>query len=96
MIKLTYTEEMRKNDEIWKVEKEDVELMKRLYEEIYQEALSKGFNQLIFIYDYNNEALVEVYLDEEDKELCELGVNEPESFGFCKSFIRYIEDVLNY
>lgn len=96
MIKITYTEEMQENDRLWQEEKEDIELMLKLYGEIYNEAKEKGFTQLVEIYDAGNEGIVDVYLDEEDMELCRLGTNEPAgSFGYCKPFIEYIESILN-
>lgn len=82
--KLTYSEDMKKQDELWKEEKEDINTMQSLFVEIMTEAKEKGFIGTIAIYSWDNEALIDVAIDDEIK-----------TFGNCKSLIKRLEEIIN-
>ena len=82
--KLTYSEDMKKQDELWKEEKEDINTMQSLFVEIMTEAKEKGFIGTTAIYSWENEALIDVSID-----------NEIETFGNCKSLIKRLEEIIN-
>lgn len=82
--KLTYSEDMKKQDELWKAEKEDINTMQSLFVEIMTEAKEKGFIGTIAIYSWDNEALIDVAIDDEIK-----------TFGFCKPLIDCLEEIIN-
>lgn len=82
--KIMYSREMRKQDELWKQEKEDINTMQSLFVEIMTEAREKGFIGTIAIYSWENEALIDVAIDD-----------EIETFGNCKSLIKRLEDIIN-
>lgn len=95
-ITLTYTDEMKLNDKLWEIEQEDRKLMAQLYEQIITEARNKGFKCTYIIYDGNEEKIVEIFKNEEEQELCQLGIlNSYNLFGYCKPLIQYIEQCLN-
>ena len=82
--KLTYSEDMKKQDELWKEEKEDINTMQSLFVEIMTEAKEKGFIGTTAIYSWENEALIDVSIDD-----------EIETFGNCKSLIKRLEEIIN-
>lgn len=82
--KLTYSEDMKKQDELWKEEKEDINTMQSLFVEIMTEAKEKGFIETTAIYSWDNEALIDVSIDD-----------EIETFGNCKSLIKRLEEIIN-
>lgn len=82
--KLTYTEKMKKQDELWKEEKEDITTMKSLFTQIISEAQEMGFRGTTVIYHWDNEALIDVLID-----------NEVKTFGYCQPLIEYLEIVIN-
>lgn len=82
--KLTYSEDMKKQDELWKEEKEDINTMQSLFVEIMTEAKEKGFIGTTAIYSWDNEALIDVSIDD-----------EIETFGNCKSLIKRLEEIIN-
>lgn len=95
-ITLTYTDEMKQNDELWKTEQEDRNLMAKLYEQIINEAKSKGFKCTYKIYNGPSEEIIEVFEGKEEQKLCELGIlTSNNMFGYCKALIQYIECCLN-
>lgn len=96
-IKLTYTDEMRFQDALWENEKENVQRMKELYKDIMQEAVEKGFKGSYVIYEGigGNEAIIDVYMNDEEKKAVELGKEESTMFGYCKPLIEYLEEILN-
>lgn len=81
--RLKYTKEMKKQDELWKEEKEDINTMQSLFAEIMTEARGKGFIGTTAIYSWENEALIDVIFD-----------NEVNTFGHCQSLINFIESLL--
>lgn len=96
MIKLTYTDQMRKNDNFFEKEGYDTEVMLELFEQILSEAREKGFTCPVDIYEEQCIAVAEVFKDEEEKELVysDLQINE-NMFGICELFIEHIESILN-
>lgn len=82
--KLTYSEDMKKQDELWKEEKEDINTMQSLFVEIMTEAKEKGFIGTTAIYSWDNEALIDVSIDD-----------EIETFGNCRSLIKRLEEIIN-
>lgn len=95
MIKLTYTDEMKKQDKLWSESNEDLDVMEKLYREIEEEAKQKGFNGIAYIYDGESEKLCTIYESKEQEELARLGKVEVEDFGYCKPLILYLETLLN-
>ena len=95
MIKLTYTEEMKEQDNLWNEGNEDFNIMARLYNEIIEEAKTKGFNGYACIYDGGQEKLCTIYKNEEEQELAKLGKVEVEDVGYCKPLIHKLENILN-
>lgn len=95
-IKLTYTEEMKVQDLLWKQEKEDLEIMERLQKSIVMEAINKGLSVYVYQYSYNNEYMTEVYADKQHYLWeCEHGTSEIRNFGYCRSLLQYLEKLLN-
>lgn len=95
MIKLTYTDEMKEQDLLWETEQENFETMKKLYIQIMNEGKAMGFTGVYSIYVID-EAVIEIYENEAEKEKCSEGKAEIESiFGYCKPLIHYLESVLN-
>lgn len=82
--KIMYSEEMQKQDALWKEEKEDINVMQTLFVEIMTEAREKGFIGTTAIYSWDNEALIDVAIDD-----------EIETFGNCKSLIKRLEEIIN-
>lgn len=82
--KLTYSEDMKKQDELWKEEKEDINTMQSLFVEIMTGAKEKGFIGTTAIYSWDNEVLIDVSIDD-----------EIETFGNCKSLIKRLEEIIN-
>lgn len=95
-LKLTYTEEMKSQDLLWKEEKEDLQLMEHLQKSIVKEAVDKGLNIYVYQYSHNNEYMTEVYKDEKHYLWeCEHGTSEIRNFGFCWPLLKYLEQLLN-
>lgn len=96
MLKLTYTEEMKKQDELWRSESEDLDVMKKLYNEIIAEAKKKGFKGATYMYSIDGEMLCQIFNNEEEKELAALGkYNDFDEVGYCKPLIGKLEQMLN-
>ena len=101
MIKLTYTDSMKEQDELWKTEKEIPEIMLSLQKDIVKEAELKGFAGVVKFWDWErgNEVVAEVYKDEkefsdyEDGKLCLKGLNNIS--GYCLALIENLEEYLN-
>ena len=85
--RLTYTDEMRKQDELWKTEEENVELMEQLQRQVVYEAKAKGWEGSVVFWRGGNESIVDIAENEEEHEKG----NEVESFGYCKALINKIE-----
>ncbi|MFW6024954.1 MAG: hypothetical protein ACOCRX_01295 [Candidatus Woesearchaeota archaeon] len=96
MIKLTYTKEMQKQDNLWESEKEDLSVMEKLFKEIIDEAKAKGFTGVTYIYDAPGEKLCQIFENEKQKSLAHLGEYEdfPE-VGCCKYLIKCLEQMIN-
>ncbi len=91
-MKLTYTEEMKQQDELWKIENEDFDVMEKLFYNIMEEAKQKGFNGCYKIYQASNECVCEVYANEEEAEKCRNGEIDTEfMFGYCEPLIEHLE-----
>lgn len=82
--KLTYSKEMKNQDSLWKEEKEDITTMKSLFTQIISEANEMGFRGTTVIYHWDNEALIDVLIN-----------NEVKTFGYCQPLIEYLETVIN-
>lgn len=98
MIKLTYTEEMKKQDKLWQTESEDLELMDKLYNQIVKEAKGKGFKGVVEIYEANGEMVSEVYESKEEQRLVEdgkLDLHGENMSGYCKPLIEKIEEIMS-
>lgn len=96
MLKLTYTEEMKKQDELWQSESEDLDVMNKLYNEIIKEAKQKGFRGVTYIYSVNKEMLCQIFNNEEEKEQADFGTyNDFDEVGYCKPLIGKLEEMLN-
>ena len=94
--KLTYTKEMKEQDKLWKLEKEDSNLMEKLFHQIVNEAKGKGFTGYCSIYQTNNECICEVFHNKEEYEKASLsGESIYYSFGFCKAIIEELEKRIN-
>lgn len=92
MIKLNYTGEMIIQDKLWGEEKENLNIMAKLYKEIMTEAKDKGFNGYYIIYKANEECICEIY---ENEDAYNNGAESLNLFGFCKPLIDYLESILN-
>lgn len=91
-MKLTYTEEMQKQDALWENEKEDFDIMEKLFNNIMEEAKEKGFNGCYIIYKTDIECVCEVYDNEEEMEKCCSGELDTRfMFGHCKPLIELLE-----
>lgn len=88
MIRLNYTEEMEKQDELWKTENEDLDIMKKCYEEILNEARVHGFNGFFNIYTLDCECVCEIYNNEDEYKQ---GKETEFIFGYCKPLIDCLE-----
>lgn len=82
--KLTYSKEMKNQDSLWKEEKEDITTMQSLFAQIISEAKEMGFRGTTVIYHWDNEALIDVLID-----------NEVKTFGYCQPLIEHLETVIN-
>ena len=92
-IKLAYTKEMKKQDELWQTSKEDLKMMYLLQSRILDEAKQKGWQGYAVTYEVNNEEVVtDVYLNKEDYDN---QTENFESFGNCKGLIKCLEDIMN-
>lgn len=92
-MKLTYTEEMNKQDELWKSENEDTKIMENLFNEIMDEAKKLGFNGYYLIYQGALECICELYDSKEEYEECCKGEASTEfMFGYCKPLIKCLEE----
>lgn len=85
--KLTYTDEMRKQDELWETEEENIELMEQLQRQVIYEAKAKGWKGSAVFWKGGNESIVDIAENEEEHQ----HGNKVESFGYCKSLINKIE-----
>lgn len=85
--KLTYTDEMKKQDELWKKEEEDLEIMEQLQRQVIYEAKVKGWEGSAVFWEGANESIVDIAENEEEHEKG----NEVESYGYCKALIARIE-----
>lgn len=93
---ITYTGEMAIQDELWKSEKEDLEVMKRLYNEIVAEAREYGFKGIVDIYESSNEMVVELFESEEEFEKVRNGVIDNEDmFGHCLPLVKRLEQIIS-
>lgn len=96
MMKLTYTEEMKKQDKLWQSQNEDFVVMEKLYNEIIDEAKGKGFKGVTYIYSVGSEMLCQIFNNEEEKKLADLGsYNDYDEVGYCKPLIEKLEDMIN-
>lgn len=94
--KLTYTEEMKKQDLLWETEDEDRTIMESLYKEIITEAKEKGFKGKCVISHSMSECNCEVYESEEEYELLTRTEEYTKwNFGNCTSLIEYLENIIN-
>ena len=94
MVKLNYTNEMQKQDELWKSEKEDLDIMEYLFNQIILEARELGFNGYVNIYQANGECICEVYDNKEEYQKCCNGeIGNEFIFGYCKPLIACLEKV---
>lgn len=87
--KLTYTDEMKKQDELWKEEEEDLELMEQLQRQVIYEAKAKGWKGYAVFWKGENESVVDIA--ENEDEAWSPYSSEVESFGYCKALIDKIE-----
>ena len=87
--KLTYTDEMKKQDKLWKEEEEDLELMGQLQRQVIYEAKAKGWKGSAVFCEGENESVV--YIAENEDEAWSPYRDEVESFGYCKALIDKIE-----
>lgn len=94
MRKITYTNKMKEQDKLWEDSKEDTLVMEELFNQIYAEAKSLGYDGIINIYQGPGEAIAEVYSNKEEREEAELNGLDVPIFGFCKPLIKHIEDRL--
>lgn len=98
MIKLTYTDEMKKQDELWQTEKEDLNTMKKLYNDIIDEAKNNGFQGNVIFHVFNDEAVFEIFESKKEEEMVssgELDLNGENMGGYCKPLIEKLERILN-
>lgn len=96
-MKLTYTEEMKEQDELWERKNEDLVLMKKLQKDIEIEAKQKGFTGEVICYEVDKEIISEVYKSAEELALVQYGklVLFNNVCGHCESLIRIIEKIMN-
>ena len=85
--KLTYTDEMKKQDELWKTEEENIAIMEQLQRQVVYEAKAKGWKGSAVFWKGGNESIVDIAENEEEHQ----HGNEVESFGYCKALINKIE-----
>ena len=94
-IKLTYTDEMKAQDLLWKTQDEDTELMETLFNQIVAEARGYGCTNYFVIYQGPEECICDVY--ESEEEFDSLDDDEPVEFRFgcCSGLISCIEMLMN-
>ena len=94
-MKLTYTSEMVKQDELWKSEKENLKIMEKLQLDVINEAKQKGFKGLVITYNCSDDEIIsEVYSNKEELDKAQLGELDfagENAVGNCKSLIEKIE-----
>lgn len=90
MIKLNYTEEMRRQDNLWAMEDEDYDIMRELYRELYRDAVSNGYTGGMEIYMGEDEVIASVYRSRREKEEGHFN-----TFGNCKGLKYFLESELN-
>lgn len=94
--RLNYTQEMKEQDKLWESEREDLEVMERLYNEIISEAKSKGFKGIARIYNGTTEKLIEIFETKEEMLKADNGeVIAQQTFGYCKPLIEELEILIN-
>lgn len=86
---------MQKQDKLWNKEKEDLNIMEKLYNKILKDAKDKGFKGIANIYDGGDEKLIEIFRNKEEQELAALGKKDVNTFGYCKPLISHLEKILN-
>lgn len=85
--KLTYTDEMKKQDKLWDTESEDVNVMEQLQKQIIDEAKAKGWKGVAVFWQGINQSIVDIANSQEEYEN-DSGI---ESHGNCRSVIARIE-----
>lgn len=92
---IEYTEEMLKQDLLWRDESEDVEVMKKLQKEIINAAKNAGWTGFANQYVHENEAIVELYPSEEFYERAANGEagyeNNGEYTSRCDTLIKLLQ-----
>lgn len=95
MLNIAYTQEMKYQDQLWKSEKEDFEIMERLQNEIVNQAkqneLLKDYYYITYL-AYEDEIITEVY---ESEEIMDNGENSFFTCGNCKALIENIKNLIN-
>ena len=94
-IKLSYTDEMKKQDKLWEYEVEDTTIMEKLFHDIVNEAKEKGFKGYCDIYQGPGECICEIFEDKKEYEKLRESGEETEMVGFCKPLIERLEARIN-
>lgn len=98
-VRLTYTEEMRDQDRLYEIEKEDRTTMERLHKSIVKEAIHKGFKGAAETINYNdnNGVITEVFRTQNDLEKERLTGDglQIASCGYCHALINVLENEIN-
>lgn len=96
MVKLTYTDEMKEQDKLWENEEENTTVMERLFNEIVEEAIGKGFTGYCVIYQGPEECICEVFDSKEQYIELQDSSDYRDMYGFCKPLIKDLEERLNF
>ncbi|WP_206459412.1 hypothetical protein [Anaerovorax sp. IOR16] len=95
MIKLTYTEEMQKQDNLWDENRENLVDMEKLLNLIMQEAIKKGYKGKYQVFAVDNiEVICEIYEREDDRH-DNYVMGKDCRFSNCKQLIKQLEEILN-
>lgn len=72
MIRINYTREMELQDELWGIHEENHETMRRLFKELYRDAVSKGYTGGMSTCLHDGIMIAEVYKTDEDRRMGEV------------------------
>lgn len=89
LVTLPYTLDMQQQDALCATEDEDTKKMFEYYEVIEKAARDQGFIGILNKYEYNGEALIELFKNKKELEEAQLGLYEDyETCGTCRCLVQ--------
>lgn len=92
-VTLTYTEEMERQDALWKEEMEDTVVMERLFRTLLDEARANGYTGHAHIYPSSGEMVCELHESEDQQRVAEMTGQDVEMYGYCKPLLARLEEL---